>query len=105
MANHITPDIMASVGCWGDGTLGHRHTREACAETIEYYCRENFTSRGQPEPDGTQAIIDDLKGDMSDDASEESNAEDWLNDHAPFDGCLWGWQDGDFGLWLIGDED
>ena len=105
MANHIAPDIMDVVGCWGDGACGHQHTRNCCAAAIYYFVGENFTGRGQPAPEGTQAIIDELKGDMSDDASEESDAEAWLNDHAPFDGCFWGWQDGNFGLWITEDED
>jgi hypothetical protein len=47
---HIAPDVEDSVGCWGDGVFGHQHTREACADTLEYYARNNFSSRGLPTP-------------------------------------------------------
>jgi hypothetical protein len=35
----------------------------------------------------------------------EDRADDWMNDHFPVDGCSWGRQDGDWGLWSFEDED
>lgn len=87
------------MGCWGDGALGHQHTRERCGTTIAHFRESNFTSRGLTPPEGTAALIEALDGPMSDDAREEYEACDWLNEHAPFTGATWGWQDGDFGLW------
>ena len=72
-------------GCHGDGALGHQHTRNQCASVL-------LVHGGPPE------LVAALKGDMSDDAWEELEACDWLNERAP-EGYLWGWQDGDFGLW------
>jgi hypothetical protein len=104
-------------GCYGDGTLGHQHTREACADTLQYYRVANFISRGLPVPDCAGVSFysdqpyhlaecyDDLLGEMSDNAQEEYAACAWLNEHAPFTGAYWGWQDGDFGLWPDEEED
>jgi hypothetical protein len=94
------------LGCYGDGSLGHQYTRERCATVLAYYVNENFRSRGLPTPEGTSAddIVMALNDDMSDDAWEEYAACDWLNEHAPFTGASWGWQDGDFGLWTDGEE-
>ncbi len=80
-----------SPGCYGDGRFGHQHTRERCAELLE-----SFGYRG--------TLIDDLRGEMSDDASEEDDACDWLEENATHATATWGWQDGDFGLW-DSDED
>lgn len=95
---------MTELGCYGDGTFGHRHTREACAVVLAHYVGENFRSRGLPVPDCTGAQGPDdvcmaLRDEMTDDAGEEYAAAEWLNEHAPFEGASWGWQDGDFGLW------
>lgn len=108
---HIAPDYADLIGCWADGAAGHQYTREACANTLEYFARENFSSRGQDVPGvhyGTvsvEQLCSDLRNEMSDDASEEDMATDWLCEHAPFDGAWWGWQDGDFGLWPEESED
>lgn len=82
-------------GCYGDGANGHQHTRAKCADLLESLgCRDTV-------------LIDSLRGDMSDDASEEEDAVDWLEEHAEHATARWGWQDGDFGLWecTISDED
>jgi hypothetical protein len=86
-------------GCYGDGTNGHQHTRERCAQVLDYYVNENFVSRGVCPPGTPAQVIQDLMGEMSDDAGEEYEACAWLNEHAPFTGAVWDWQDGDFGLW------
>lgn len=98
------------VGCYGDGGFGHQHTRECCANVIEHYAKENFTSRGKRAPHCPSGRMPDaltacLHGEMSDDAWEEDAACDWLNEHAPFEGCYWGWRDGDFGLWRDDEEE
>ena len=89
------------LGCYGDGSLGHQHTRERCAEMIldvasgldgDYYY------------EGI-ALVSQLRGPMSDDASEEDEACGWLTDHCSQANAWWGWQDGDFGLWAIEDSE
>jgi len=79
------------LGCYGDGTFGHQHTRERCAEIV--------TSGAGP-----LKICRALQGPMSDDAQEEYDACDWLNETCAVYGAVWSWQDGDFGLWPIDDE-
>ncbi len=79
-------------GCHGDGSLGHQHTREACAARLREFVPES------PERD---ALIAELRGEMSDDASEEDDAVDMLNEACGYRSIAWGWQDGDFGLWRI----
>lgn len=96
---------LTAAGCYGDGTLGHENTRGRAADTLECYIHENFASRGLPVPDAGHAtsprdLVLSLRGEMPDDAYDEYAACDWLNEHAPFEGATWGWQDGDFGLWL-----
>ena len=87
------------IRCYGDGALGHQHTRESCARILRdaayscgWYDRRNLTS-------SIGEMNKALLGEMSDDASEEDEACDWLNTHATVDGASWGWRDGDFGLW------
>jgi len=33
------------------------------------------------------------------------DAENWLNDNAPVEGFAWGWNDGEFGLYELEDDD
>lgn len=81
-------------GCYGDGTLGHRHTRSACAEMLDTVMTQRCEGSAE-----TFEILQALQHPMSDDAQEETGACDYLNEHAPHDLAAWGWQDGDFGLW------
>lgn len=97
------------LGCYGDSSLGHQHTRERCADTLAYYAKANFRSRGLPEPTfgllrSVTELCMALRDPMSDDATEEYAACDWLNEFAPFEGASWDWQGGDFGLWPTSDE-
>lgn len=96
------------IGCYGEGALGHQHTRERCADTLAHYLDENFRSRGLPTPEAPISADDTimaLRDEMSDDAWEENHACDWLNEHAPFEKAFWGWHEGDFGLWPDADGD
>lgn len=95
------------LGCYGDGAFGHQHTRERCAELLLQVAGA-FVARGEAVPQRhwgeLYSLVDDLRRAMSDDASEEFAACDWLTEHAPVEGAWWGWQEGDFGLWPV-DED
>lgn len=78
------------IGCYGDGALGHQHTREVCAKLIEQVsldCSDRHM------------IENALRGEMSDDAWEEDAALVILEANAGVEGASWGWRDGDFGLW------
>lgn len=80
-------------GCWGDGSFGHQHTRERCANVLQALgCSET-------------ELLDSLRGPMPDDAWDEEEAEAWLNDFVSRPDGLWfGWLDGDFGLWELEDD-
>jgi hypothetical protein len=98
-------------GCYGDGAFGHQHTRESCAGVLLDALDAARASLRIADHEPTalhwryqtfracDGLIAELRGEMSDDASEEYDAEDLLNEIAPVDGHFWGWQDGDFGLW------
>jgi hypothetical protein len=88
-------------GCYGDGTFGHQHTRQRCAEQVEFTrCTDpawrRAVANGRMRADD---LIDSLLGPMPDDAGDELDACDWLNTWAPLDGHHWDWLDGDLGLW------
>ena len=86
------------LGCHGDGSLGHQHTRIRCAMLIEAVA---WSLRHPGNAQCGREIAAELRGEMSDDASEEDDACSWLEENAPQDGASWGWQDGDFGLWPL----
>lgn len=94
------------LGCYGDGTFGHDHTRTACAalinELLAHYVPGDLWSKAAVEAVPT---VKALAGEMSDDASEEYDACDWLNTYAPHDSATWDWRDGDFGLWPSEEDD
>jgi hypothetical protein len=83
------------IGCYGDGALGHQHTRERCAAIV----RENSLDCSDE-----RAIEKALMGEMSDDGWEEDAALIILEANVPVNGASWGWQDGDFGLWQNEEE-
>lgn len=83
-------------GCYGDGTFGHQHTRECCADLIDNLIEEYYAIGSDAERAGSELaqLLQD-----GDDVSEEQEACDWLNEFHGREGYYWGWQDGDFGLW------
>ncbi len=91
---------------FGDGALGHQHTRTRCADVIENVIASALRDHGNGRNrDDAEALIDALRGEESDDAPEEYEAIVWLNKHAAVDGASWGWEDGSegsesFGLWV-----
>jgi hypothetical protein len=109
MGKFIPQDTLDAAGTYGDGSFGHQYTRDRCADTLSHYIAENFTARRAPvPPQGSlhpEMLVALLRGEMSDDASEEDEACEWLNTHAPWTGASWGWQDGDFGLWIDDSEE
>jgi len=85
-------------GCFGDGALGHEHTRRRCADALAAFC----AMAGHQ--DEVRALSAALRDDMSDDAHEEDEACELLEQCVPVEGASWGWRDGDFGLWPIESE-
>lgn len=89
-------------GCYGDGELGHQHTRDRCADLLKSIITENTKHVGE-----ALELIAALRADVSDDGWEEYVACDMLNDltegRRP-DDCYWGWDDGDFGLWAAEED-
>ncbi len=89
----------SEIGCYGDGTFGHQHTRERCAAQLEALARQM---------ERTIIAMRDcaraLQRPMSDDAGEETEACELLAAIAPRPDAAWGWNDGDFGLWPNGEE-
>lgn len=79
----------AGVGCWGDGTFGHKHVRERLSILVR-------------EADGE--LADSLLGDMPDDAWDEDAALDILNEQTAVD-FVWEFVDGDLMLSPISDGD
>lgn len=68
-------------GCFGDGAHGHQHIRLVLADLL--------ADAGAP-----LDYIKPLENEMSDDASEEDDALEWLNDNV-CDGVAFGFADGD----------
>ncbi len=81
---------------YGSGYHGHAHTRGRCADVLSYTLRRARVSRAD-EPD-CWALVDALRGEMSDDAREELDACEALEVWTAPD-VYWDWCDGDFGLW------
>jgi hypothetical protein len=93
------------IGCHGDGSLGHRHTRTRAAMLLEALAwdedQRGNTERGRL----MRETARDLRAATTDDGSEETQACLWLDDAAYHPGAAWGWRDGDFGLWPMEDDD
>ena len=64
------------VGCFADGTYGHQHIRERLATEVETIARRTV------KVDEVKDLLASLRGEMSDDASEEDEALDFLNSYA-----------------------
>lgn len=72
------------VGCIADGSFGHAHVRMRLSELCEYY--------------GADAYAAELRREMSDDASEEYDAIEFLNRHCCKPGVYFELHDGDLVL-------
>jgi hypothetical protein len=75
-------------GCYADGALGHDHVRHVLADLVREL--------------GHDALAEELRYDMSDDASEELDALEVLN--AECDGCYFEVSDGDLVLFPESEE-
>lgn len=91
---------LPEIGCYGDGANGHEHTRKRCAAALTAFAER----APREDANAALALAAELRGDMSDDASEEYDACDWLNEYVAHPSASWGWQDGDFGLWPSEEE-
>lgn len=77
-------------GVWADGTLGHSHIREVLADLMKEM--------------GHSSLAKELRGPMSDDASEEDEALDVLNDNTE-EGVFWEFYEGDLVLVETDDDE
>lgn len=66
-----------SLGCIADGALGHRHIREVLADEMESISLDPSVQPGQRSE--AAALVPLLKGNMSDDDSETTEAIEMLN--------------------------
>lgn len=82
----------ADVGCYADGAFGPDYCREVLADLLE--------SLPEAQTDEIKQLADELREDMSDDASEEYDAIDILNSHCA-DGVYFTFDSGD--LLLVDD--
>lgn len=96
------PEFTAEhVGCYADGASGHTHVRAVLGGLLK-----GTVSVG---PVGialrvkARLIIEALRADMSDDASEEDKALDFLNTHSCADGVQFELCDGDLILCAVED--
>jgi hypothetical protein len=79
----------ADIGCYADGAGGHMHVRERLAEMVAVL--------------GHSALASELHGDMTDDASEETDALEVLQEVTKA-GATWEFRDGDLILSLEENE-
>jgi hypothetical protein len=77
------------VGCYADGAYGHDHIRERLADLVESVGRRSLA---------LDKLIEDLRNPMSDDASEEEDALDYLQTFTA-EGVYWAFEGGDLILW------
>lgn len=99
METTINPPLSpADAGCWYDSHRGYeRIAREVISDAI----RLGMVTEFDPEPTGEEGdILRVLSSDLFD---TEEQATDYISNLAP-KGFWIGWQDGDFGMWPI-DED
>lgn len=90
-------------GCWADGALGHSHVRSVMAQLlIRLYRHHPRGGDGLYWKSNIEALVSELGSDMSDDASEEDDAIEWLN-HECYDDTYFSLCDGD--LLLMTDND
>jgi len=86
-------------GCFGDGAFGHQHVRESLANLLVQMFRHSPRGGDGPYWDNTVSpLVEELRGDMSDDASEEYDAIDLLNERCCSWECVFDFIDGDLML-------
>jgi hypothetical protein len=98
------PKTLPDLGVYGDGSLGHQHTRTKAAMLLEAdaWSEEQKPGAGaRLNAQSLREVATALRGEMSDDAWEEDAACEALEEFMPHPDAFWGWQDGDFGLWPI----
>ena len=81
------------LGSYSDSALGHSHARNVLADLLS----DNFWRAQQ---DAKQVCmlndwLNELRGEMSDDAGEEYDALDWLNDHCCEQGFYFDFDNGE----------
>ena len=91
-------------GCYVDNARGIYAT-DAIIEFANDHGADITHDPGCPSIDCAATTIDATFATCEWVGEYEDRADDWMNDHFPVDGCSWGRQDGDWGLWSLEDED
>ena len=95
--------LSSDVGCFADGSLGHKHIRDVLAKELTTLYRHNAGGGDGLHWNKVANLVDALNGEPSDDAWEELEALDWLNRQC-YDDTYFEFVDGDLMLVAI-DED
>lgn len=94
--------LTTDTGCYADGAAGHGHVRSVMASLLENLYRHHPRGGdGLHWSSDIKPLVAELRGEMSDDASEEDDAIEWLN-KACLDGTRFVMSNGDL---LLVDED
>jgi aminoglycoside phosphotransferase (APT) family kinase protein len=97
------PDIELAPGCYFDSHRGHyivpdiiAFARNAGRPTDPFvgYALDQYEHVYYTEGYPSEALIE-----------ESDRAIEWLNEHHPWDAHTWMWNDGDFGLYPLDDDD
>ena len=86
---------LKNIGCYADGAFGHKHIRETLVREIETLRQRTGSRRFDSQKMHDMLVA--LRGEMSDDASEEDEAIDVLNEYCA-DGVHFSMIDGDLML-------
>lgn len=91
------------IGCYADGVFGHQHIRDRLADILVHMFRHSPRGGDGPYWATASKLVDELRGEMSDDAQEEYDALDMLNEYSVSWECYFEIGDGD--LRLVPSED
>lgn len=94
---------VVSRGCFGDGAFGHQHVRERLATLLEELAAGPLIPEASTRADA-EGLAEELRGPMSDDASEEIAGLEMLNDWG-VDGVHFDFVDGDLISMPVSDTD
>lgn len=86
------------IGCYADGALGHDHARKVLADLLEANRWRDINHPGNLAH--LDELIETLRGEMSDDDSETTDALEYLNTYCCMPGISFEFVDGE--LFLLG---
>lgn len=92
-------------GCFADGSFGHDHVRATLANLLELMFRHHPRGGDGVHWGDAAPLVAELRGEMSDDASEEYDAINMLNTLCCASGVYFTLEDGDLVLTESEDSD